>query len=92
MERAMRTYRAKTGVTFEAVQWDGSRESAEAIVTAHGYVRDIVYRAGGIGIEVQAYGGTLVAKPGDWIVRVKDKIFDAVVSSDAFAATYEPAD
>ena len=43
------------------------------------------------GIEIHTLEGTMLAKPGDWIIRgVKGELYPC--KPDIFAATYEPAD
>lgn len=88
----MSRYRKKP-VEVEAVQWDGSEDSARAIkawADTHGaqplagWVQDTM-------LLVRTLEGQMQAAPGDWIIRgVAGEFYPC--SPDIFAATYEPAD
>lgn len=61
-------------IEVEAVQWDGTPESARAIVAPHGYImRYVAYETpdsgAHISIEAGGSGSNLRALPGDWIVK-----------------------
>lgn len=86
-------YRKKPAV-IEAVQWDGRRLShvpgwlSKAINTHPGEIGG-VFRVGEQ-IHVFTLEGTMIATPGDWIIRgVKGELYPC--KPDIFAATYEPA-
>jgi hypothetical protein len=77
----------KKPVVIEAVEWNGNRLSevpewlSQAIEAMPGQVGSVV-RVGD-NIHIPTLEGTMIASPGDWIIRG--------VKADIFAATYEPA-
>jgi hypothetical protein len=92
----------KKPVEIEAMQWDGSISSADAIeawsdgrTRCQGYAPNA--RFGGVpdtrdvilGIFIDTLEGEMRADPSDWIIRgVKGELYPC--KPDIFAATYEP--
>ena len=82
----------KKPVAIEAMQFDGSRESFDAIVAWSGatgwvYEPDSRYR----GLVIPTLEGDMEASPGDWIIRgVKGELYPC--KPDIFAATYDLVD
>ncbi len=84
-------YRKKP-VVIEAIRWDGTKETAEALTKFMGHValHNIAGRPGleNYRIEVATPGGVVSAFPGDWIIKgVKGEFYPC--KPDIFEATYE---
>jgi len=87
----MSYYRSRPTM-IEARQWDGTVESATTIIDwALSYGGTIRYHDEDNTLVVDTAVGTMLARPGDWIVRgLEDNLFDPF-GPKAFEATYEPA-
>ena len=88
----MQTFR-KRPITIQAVQWDGSIASGEAIAAAlpavslHAEKDDPRPPR----LAVATLEGVLCARPGDWIIQgVVGEVYPC--RPDVFAATYEAID
>lgn len=83
-------YRTKP-TTVEARQWDGTVEGATGIIDwALSYGGTIRYHDEDNTLAVDTAVGSMLARPGDWIVRgLEDNLFDPF-GPMAFEATYEP--
>ena len=93
----------KRPVVVEAMRWDGSVEEATVVIDwiiATG-TRSATYRCDGpdgcpgtVGahyVAVETLEGTMLASPGDWIIRgVQGEHYPC--KPDIFEQTYEPAD
>ena len=80
-------YRKKP-VVIEAMHFDGSDESAQAICNWRGVPQA---RDGSNAIRIQTLEGEMTASPGDWVIKgVKGEFYPC--KPDVFAATYELAD
>lgn len=78
----------KKPVVIEAVQFHGSKESANAIWKWMG--RATVNHDGG-DLLIETLEGVMRANPSDWIIKgVKGEFYPC--KPDIFAATYEPAE
>jgi hypothetical protein len=75
----------KKPVVIEAVQFDGTSESAQSAgLVAQGDTRGIVW-------GIYTLEGFMLASPGDWIIAgVKGERYPC--KPDIFEATYEPAE
>jgi len=89
----------KKPVVIEAVQFDGTVSSEDAIcqwagaeVRDDGTSRQRIQRANQFGpLLIHTLAGDVLAQKGDWIIRgVKGEFYP--VKPDIFEATYEPAD
>lgn len=88
----MAKYRKKP-IVIEAMQFDGTRESAQAIMdrwgdvwleTMDGYLQDVWTNR----LEVQTLEGHMICSPSDWIIQgVKGELYPC--KDDIFQATYE---
>jgi hypothetical protein len=95
-------YRKKP-VVIEAMQWDGTIESADAIMRwalpeSHSKASGRITAISGTCdefLEIETLEGTMRAVPGDWIIRepfpTSDRRFYPC-KPGIFAATYKPAD
>lgn len=80
----------KKPVVIDAIQWDGTRESAESIRAVFG--ADVLVPRDGDSwaLLCKTLEGRLVATPQDWIIRgIKGEVYPC--KPDVFAATYEAA-
>ncbi|MEM7142099.1 MAG: hypothetical protein AAF548_13835 [Actinomycetota bacterium] len=92
-----RAFRKKP-VVIEAMLWDGSADSAEAVLGwMHGFATDgeplaefVDPRDGDAEFAIHTLEGRLTASPGDWIIRGVANEFYAC-KPDIFDETYEPA-
>jgi hypothetical protein len=89
----MAKYRKKP-VVIEAVQFDGSQESAEAAVAftngAGSAMKERIEPLSALTVSIKTLEGEMRADPGDWIIKgVKGEFYPC--KPDIFAATYEPA-
>lgn len=76
----------KKPVVIEAIQFDGSAESARMITMWSGQV--CVGSPGGA-LTIKTLEGEMKANPGDWIIKgVKDEFYPC--KPDVFEQTYEP--
>ena len=76
----------KKPVAIEAMQWDGTRESA---IRVSMWTGSPLYGGEEI-ITIDTLEGTMRAAPGDWIIKgVKGEFYPC--KPDIFAATYELA-
>lgn len=86
-------YRKKP-VVIQAMQWDGTRESAELIKATLDHDDDrlqLIYDANRYDLHCLTLEGLMKASKGDWIIKgVKDELYPC--KPDIFAATYEKAD
>lgn len=87
----------KKPVTIEAMPYDGSRQSAEAvrewITTSTDDEHSATFTVDGDTVTefgIETLEGRLTASPGDWIIRGVVGEFYAC-KPDVFADTYEPA-
>jgi hypothetical protein len=85
----------KKPVVIEAVQFDGTRLSCTAISKWMLLGRDYeaplsnMQKKGYFHMEIDTLEGTMVASPGDWIIKgVKGEFYPC--KPDIFEATYEP--
>ena len=79
----------KKPVVIEAMQFDGTIESANEIQLLIDGRQTSIEGWNGI-VEIKTLEGTMRADPGDWIIRgVKGEFYPC--KPDVFAATYEPA-
>lgn len=83
--------------TIEAERWDGTRESAAAIVRWAGkddqgddYVRIAEAKAGQFGLFAYTNLGPVEVKNGDYVVQQSNGY--VVIPARVFDATYTPAD
>lgn len=101
-EKAISTRWRKRPVTIDAVQWLGCEECARDVL-AWINETEVVARfevepqdgcpgtAGSRYIAIDTLEGTMLASPGDWIIRgVSGEHYPC--KPEIFAATYEPAD
>lgn len=82
----------KRPVVIEAMQWDGSLASAQAVVEwgQHQLLGCTELPGGLVRLQVTTLEGVLLASPGDWIIRgVQGEFYPC--KPDIFAATYEAA-
>ena len=87
----------KKPVDIEALQFDGTQTSAVGIVAwaaSHGFdnITSRPYRNGDNGLEyaleISTLEGTMLANPGDWVIRgVQGEFYPC--KPDIFEATYE---
>lgn len=76
----------KRPVVVEAVQFDGTLESLDAL-----YIPNYHQFFGSRTVQIETLEGTITASPGDWIIRgVKGEFYPC--KPDIFALTYEPAE
>lgn len=89
----MARYRRKP-IEVEAVQFDGSRESAERIIKGHGYVMQIVEDDGPLAIAVNTGVSTGLAYvlAGEWIVTERPSARYRIYGDREFAQLFEPVD
>lgn len=83
----------KKPVVIEAMPYDGTRESAKAIMAWSDQYDDepVIFMDSLISLKVRTLEGDMTALPGDWIIKgVKNEFYPC--KGDIFAATYEPAD
>ncbi len=81
-------YRKKP-VVIDAIQWDGSVESATKIL--HWMFPDIEPDAIACGLTIATLEGEMKASKGDWIIKgIKGEFYPC--KPDVFAATYEPVE
>lgn len=89
----MQKFRKKP-VVIEAVQLDGNTVEIAKWLQEHGakfLVWTHPYDSGQDEVKILTLEGTMIAEPGDWIIRgVKGEFYPC--KPDIFAATYEPAD
>ena len=92
-----RAFRKKP-VVIEAMRWDGTAASADAVlgwINAHASgdpVAEYTHpRDSDAEFAIHTLEGRLTASPGDWIIRGVAGEFYAC-KPDIFAETYEPAD
>lgn len=77
----------KKPVVIEAWQFDGSWASATAIVAQSKAISFSSFS----GLQIKTLEGTMLADPGDWIIKgVKGEFYPC--KPDIFAATYDAAD
>jgi hypothetical protein len=75
----------KKPVVIEAVQFDGTDRSYYDVCE---FAPDVQFATCEQGIKIQTLEGTMVASPGDWIIRgVKGELYPC--KPDIFAATYD---
>lgn len=88
LPEGVREFRKKP-VVIEAVQWDGTDESAAIIAAAFDVDAERLEFGGGV-LDVATLEGGLSASPGDWIIRgIQGELYP--VKPDIFQQTYEPA-
>jgi hypothetical protein len=93
----MPTFRKKP-VEIEAMQYDGSAEVGQAIARwgneddpVGGVPISFITPDGHGSLCIETLEGTMMASPGDWIIRgVKGELYPC--KPDIFEATYEPVD
>jgi hypothetical protein len=77
----------KRPVIIEAMQFDGTFESYQSIVREFGFMPEQDGCMSGV-INIATLEGTMVARPGDWIIKgVKGEFYPC--KPDIFEATYE---
>jgi hypothetical protein len=79
-------------VVIEAMQFDGSRESAQQVVDWAGVPDTMAVCLVGDNLEIDivTLEGVMHARAGDWVIRgIKGELYPC--NPDIFAATYEPA-
>lgn len=75
----------KKPVVIEAVQFDGTFASVEAM-----QIPSCSHDLGSRTLEIETLEGVMVAQPGDWIIKgVKGEFYPC--KPEIFAATYDPA-
>ncbi len=75
----------KKPVVIEAVQFDGTFASVEAM-----QIPSCSQDLGSKTLEIETLEGVMVAQPGDWIIKgVKGEFYPC--KPEIFAATYDPA-
>lgn len=80
----------KKPVVIEAVQWTENNESEVTAFLKMGEFSSAGYVKGRY-VEIGTLEGTMIASPGDWIIKgVKGEYYPC--KPDIFAATYEPAE
>jgi hypothetical protein len=78
-------------VVIEAMQFDGSRESAQQVVDWAGVPDTMAVCLVGDNLEIDivTLEGVMHARAGDWVIRgIKGELYPC--NPDIFAATYEP--
>lgn len=79
----------KKPVVIDAWLFDGSWESARAFVEHNKAIRWGSRGTGGGFVSIETLEGTMIAEPGDYIIRgVKGEYYPC--KPDIFAATYDP--
>ena len=79
----------KLPVTIEAHQWEGDKVGAVAIVDWVFGHNHVARYHGTHEIYIETLEGTMLAEPGDWIIRgVKGEFYPC--KPDIFAETYKP--
>lgn len=79
----------KKPVVIEAVRFDGTDRAYYDIQALADLSRTGILEACEQGIRIPTLEGTMVAQPGDWVIRgVKGELYPC--KPDVFAATYEP--
>ena len=81
----------KKPVVIEAMQYDGTPESFNAIMEwSRPIIGSDAIGSSGLNIRISTLEGTMTASEGDWIIRgVKDEFYPC--KPDIFERTYEPA-
>lgn len=76
----------KKPVVIDAIQFDGTLASLEGFP-----IPEISQELGSKNVHIETLEGTMIAQPGDWIIRgVKGEFYPC--KPDIFAATYEPVE
>ena len=77
----------KKPVVIEAVQWTGKNlDEMHGFLNAHTLRYD-----GNFSLSIKTLEGTMMASPGDWIIRgVKGEFYPC--KPDIFEASYEPSE
>ena len=82
-------YRKKP-VVIEAIQFDGSKDSANEVLAWIGHYGYEARKTNG-GVVIKTLEGDSLARPGDFIVKgVKDEFYP--IKEAIFRETYEPVD
>ena len=80
----------KKPVVIEAVQWDGSADTANTFI-GEAFGTDWLYAEDGAAIIIPTLEGQMRGELGDWIIKgVKGEHYPC--KPDIFAQTYEPAE
>jgi hypothetical protein len=81
----------KRPVVIEAIHYDGTDESLADVRVFAGAAADTFHTVSDARLEIMTLEGTLLASPGDWIIRgVAGEIYPC--KPDIFAATYDPVE
>ncbi len=84
----MARYR-KLPVEIDAVVWDASDTSFDAIEALGAEAQDRTISCVGETLYIDTLDGVMRASPGDWIIKgVKGELYP--IKGDIFADTYEP--
>lgn len=79
----------KRPVVIEAMQFDGTEESAKAVLRWMN-LPDASYRDGVTSLFIPTMEGVMTASAGDWVIRgVSGELYPC--KPDIFKATYDPA-
>lgn len=85
----MHAFRKKP-VLIQAVQWTGENRSEVRAFADADRAGGVLILDGETGVAIETLEGTMLASPGDWIIRgVKGEFYPC--KPDIFEATYEPA-
>jgi hypothetical protein len=79
----------KKPIVIEADRWDGTQACWDAHFHQHGYIMKMTGGPeAGRALLIQTLEGTMIANPGDWVIKgVKGEFYPC--KPDIFAATYE---
>lgn len=79
----------KKPVVIEAVQWTGTPESADEVLSfARGKA---TWRTSHNDMQIDTLEGAMTVSPGDWVIKgLKGEFYP--IKPDIFEATYEPVE